>query len=333
MTLLVIEGFEALSGPDLQKKYSPDSNADLIRAATGGRRGGAGLTTSANGSGLIIPLGTNASTLIIGLAVKAGMSVNGPLLQLRDGTTIQIALSYISNFGLRITRSTTTTLASTTEFILPPASFVYIEMKAVFHNTAGSIEIRVNGVTVLSYSGDTTSTANAYANRLDITATSSNFMLDDLYVCDGTGTANNDFLGDMRVDTLLPTADGTYSAFTPSTGTSHYAAVDDMPLDTADYVSGTTVGSRDSYVMSDLAMLPGSDIAGVAVFGVFAKDDNGIKNATTMLRSGGTNYDGVTFPLSATAKCLGKIYEKNPNGDVAWTESAVNGLEAGAVVV
>ena len=44
--------------------------------------------------------------------------------------------------------------------------------------------------------------------------------IDDLYICDGTGSApHNTFLGDCRVDTLLPTADGTAQQWTPSTGT------------------------------------------------------------------------------------------------------------------
>src|SRR5437764_673985 len=55
--------------------------------------------------------------------------------------------------------------------------------------------------------------------------------LDDLYVCDATGTTNNTFLGDVRVHTLVPSGNGTDSGLTGSDGNqvNNYQLVNTVP--------------------------------------------------------------------------------------------------------
>jgi len=58
------------------------------------------------------------------------------------------------------------------------------------------------------------------------------YYLDDVYVCDITGVINNDLLGDVAVDTLLPIANGDSAGFTVfgsqiTPFTKNFQAVDD----------------------------------------------------------------------------------------------------------
>ena len=88
-------------------------------------------------------------------------------------------------------------------------------------------------------------------------------------MCDTGGSANNDFLGDVRVETLFPTADGANTAWTPSAAGSHFNKVNEatgtFPDGDTTYVADATPGDRDTYVMSDLAAAAGN------VYGVRAK--------------------------------------------------------------
>src|SRR4051812_25134137 len=68
------------------------------------------------------------------------------------------------------------------------------------------------------------------------------------------------------VGPLVPTSDGNYSQWTPSTGTSHFANVDDTVCNGgSDYNSTTGVGNRDSYGVSLSSVPDGATITQIDV--------------------------------------------------------------------
>jgi len=156
--------------------------------------------------------------------------------------------------------------------------------------------------------------------------------IDDFYICDQTGSTNNDFLGDVRVDTLLPNGEGTHLDFTPSTGTTHYQLVDEAAPNTTDYNESGTAGQRDSYAMQDLASVTGS-IKGVQVAGAILKDDVGARSIKVGVRAGGTTSVGSTQALATTQIYYTAVHETNPSTSTAWTEAGVNGAEAAFEIV
>ena len=65
---------------------------------------------------------------------------------------------------------------------------------------------------------------------------------------------------------LLPSGEGTNRTWTTSTGTVHYALVDESPCNgVTDYVVTNTVGSRDSYQVSLASVPTNAVITGIAV--------------------------------------------------------------------
>jgi hypothetical protein len=153
--------------------------------------------------------------------------------------------------------------------------------------------------------------------------------VDDLYVLDTTGTVNNDFLGDVRVQTLYPSADGTNTGFTPSTGTTHYTLVDEAAPNTTDLVSAANAGLKDSYGFQDL-MGTTANVYGVQATSYAAKDNTGTVGVKNITRISGTQYTGPTaWYLSTTWTANRELWERNPATSGLWAPADVNAAEFG----
>jgi hypothetical protein len=101
---------------------------------------------------------------------------------------------------------------------------------------------------------------------------------------------------------LLPAADGTYSAFVPKTGTSHYAMVDEAACNGAtDYNYTSTVGQRDSYQVS-LASIPnGATVNSISIKPCASANKNGSSIMNVFYRYNSANsVDAGNYSLSGT---------------------------------
>lgn len=263
------------------------------------------------------------------------------IFALKDVASYQCDLRVNADLTLTVTRNGTALTNGTSVAALSLSTWYYLEWKVTIADSisAGSCKVRLNGVDIITVatSQDTKNTANSSANQVElgpggVGVGSLDMRFDDFYLCDQSGSTNNDFLGDCRIDTIYPTSDGTYSQFTPSTGSTHYTLVDETTPNTSDYNDGATVGDRDSYGMGNLSALTSQTVYGVQVNAAILKDDAGSKSAATFVRSSGTNGDGASSALGTSQVYLSQIFETDPNGSIAWTESSVNAMEAGVKV-
>lgn len=283
-------------------------------------------------------LGVQRQTLIAGLAFKTNSVITATLLPIAfmDGTSWQCEARISTSGLLRITRNGTVLATSVNS--LAPDTWYYIEFKAYIHDTLGTAEIRVNGVTWVSVSNaDTKNTANAYVDTIQIggEGTSSQYVMkdhDDLYVCDTTGSYNINFLGDVRVQAILPNGVGAQAEWDPSAGANWQCVDEAAPNADTDYVSTAVAGERDSHVFADLAPATGS-IKAVVVYPMARKDDAGARSIAPVVRVGGVNYDGVEQPIGDTYAYYRQIYEENPGTTVPWTIADVNAAEFGVKLV
>lgn len=212
----------------------------------------------------------------------------------------------------------------------------YVEVDATISDTVGVCNVRLNGDTtpVMTYTGDTKNGGtNTTIDQIRWTQSGNNnsVLYDDLYICDSNGSANNGFLGDVRVITLMPTGAGNSTGMTPSTG-SNWAAVDEQPYSTTDYVSSSVTNTKDTYTLADL---PGtiSTVLAVQEMLVAQKNDAGPASVKTVLRTGGTDYASSAVALgTAPQTVMNSIRETNPNTSTAWTVANVNAAEFGAQV-
>jgi hypothetical protein len=213
----------------------------------------------------------------------------------------------------------------------------YIEMKVGISPTDGTFALRLNGVSIPGIADKTgLNTGTGTINRLVFNPdfTWGRMLVDDIYVASGSGSVNNDFLGDVRVETLYPTASGTYSDFSRG-GTdsgSNWSQTDEAVVnDDTDFVYSSTVGHKDLYTMSNLNTATGT------VYGVQAdirakKSDSGTRGLAGYLRVGASEAETSSYGAIATSYQFHREVMENKPGGTGWTISDVNGLEFGVKV-
>jgi len=196
---------------------------------------------------------------------------------------------------------------------------------------SGSLTLFLDGVSVLNLSGVRTTgpSGSTTANTINFTSNNAHCFFDDLYVCDAQGSVHNAYLGDLRVVTWVPTADGSHTDFAPSTGTSHFACVDEIPANSdTDYVSSSTVGATDTY-KTPQASITGS-VAGVQIAMTARKDDAGSRTVGFMV---GATQQGGSIGLSTSyATYRTAVMETNPVTGVPWTLADLQTQEFGVQV-
>lgn len=338
MALLFMDGFDHYATADLTKKWTLSAGLPSI-VSTPVRRSGGALDTVATASNYVQKtLPSSIGTVYFGFAFHPGVafpSTSSSFVLLMDGSTFQVELRMTSTGQIAAARNGT--VLGTSTAVVPINTFSYIEAMFVISPTAGIVEVRLNGnaTPILSLTGQNTrNSANSTINtvRLGTYNAAGRSYYDDFYICDASGSSNNNFLGDVRIDTLFPTADGTYSQFTPSTGTSHFALVDEAAPNTTDYNDGSAVGNRDSYQVADLSAITSQTIYAVQVNAAVQKDDAGAKSAAVFMRSGSTNADGPSTVLGTSQIYLTQIHATDPATAAAWTPAGVNAAEAGVLV-
>jgi hypothetical protein len=208
-----------------------------------------------------------------------------------------------------------------------------VEVKVVVSDTVGSVEVRFDGVVVLNLTSLNLGTTGISACNVYPTTTGTNYgrglNWDDFYLCDDTGTTNNDFLGDVRVDAYLPTSDGIHQDFDYSSGTDAYALLDEKPPAVADYVSSATVGHK---VSTKITAVEQTDALGnvLPILGVVASnicnnpEGGGIRKVTPRIEIGETYALGTEVTLSNLYHRVPQVLEINPDAMEAWTAETLS---------
>lgn len=280
-------------------------------------------------------LGTNYTTLVVGFAIKfqsLGGASNG-FFKFNDGTTNQISFQTNNTTGQIDIKRNGTTIGSTSGGPGPYTVGVwyYFEAKVTFATGAtGSVTVKINGQQVAALSSvQTAASGNAYANSIVMGNGSNVPFVDDLYLCDTTGTTNNDFLGDVRVKTLYPTGAGRVTQWAPTGAATDWQAVNNTnPDGDTSYASTSTAGNVDAYALGSAGT--NTALKGVQVVTDTRKDDattrtvaHGVGNGTTENFDAGTN-------ISASYTMLIRTLDTNPLTSANWSTSDLSTLQ-GAV--
>lgn len=338
MTLRFVESFDTYATADLLEKWDATESSITGQAisAGNGRRGTAAFTSSTTGRGLIKAVPSHA-TYTVGLALNLASAVVGSqttFLEFRELGSIHLQLRINPDLSVTVRRSSTT-LATSAAGVIAASGYCYIEFKGTINDTTGSYELRVNGANVLSATGvDTRDGGTGVITSVALMHAANNAYFDDLYMCDGAGSTNNSFLGDVRVDAGLPNANGNSSQLLGSDGnsTNNYQLVDETPPnDDTDYVGSATVSQKDTYGFPNMLHSP-ANIYGVQILINAKKDDAGLRSVCSVTRSGGSDTDGATQALSTSYQYFLEILETDPNTAAAWTQSGYNAAEFGAKV-
>jgi len=251
-------------------------------------------------------------------------------VSLYDGGTVGMRVYSDSDGKLAVYRDTTRLATSTSA--ITAGTWYYIEFKVQVHDSTGTYELRVNESTWLSDTGvDTKTGSNSYYDVVDFHGPYS-FVVnqyDDIYICDGSGSDNNDFLGNRKVVALRPSAAGDDTDWTPSAG-ANYAAVDEVELDEdTTYVESSTVTSdQDLYDYDALADV--TNIHGIQINTEVRVTDAQSYDLNSVVKSGSTTDEGSADTITSTTYVSqNRISETDPNTSAAWTLTNVNAAQFG----
>jgi hypothetical protein len=264
-----------------------------------------------------------------------GMGRNGTLMQLLDPDTTQQLTVIIDTVTMTIivkrSHDSGTTLASASLPVLLN-TWMCLEFHIVISNT-GSVEIKCDGTSILSYTGDTMETTKPQISEVLFGCTKVTNMdynrgyYDDIAINDTSGAQNNSWIGRGGILGLFPSGAGAHTDWDPNTGTNH-EAVDEKPHDSdTTYVSTTTVDEVDTYAIADLTN-SNYVVSAVQWLAAARLDEAGSAAIKPVLRQGGTDYAGDSIGLDVGYALKKKIYDTAPNGDT-WTYAIVNAIEAG----
>ena len=263
-----------------------------------------------------------------------------------DGYHLRVDLNANGTFTLRRRHSAGDAVIANSIRGLTSNTWMYVECKWLIHETAGSFEIRVNTIPVLTYAGDTRAdaiTTFGYwtsVRLFSVNSTPSSLLVlrvSDLYLADltGSGADVRDFLGDGTIRTIFPNGPGLATDWTPTPTAPNWEQVNDQPAPDGDttYVTASTPGARDVYQFQDI---PAGSIVKAAQLVILAqKEDEGTVTLTPIVGQSGLQYDGVTQGVASTSydHYLTQPYDRNPATGVAWTDTEINAGQWGVLKV
>ncbi|HET9258262.1 MAG TPA: hypothetical protein VFO16_24115 [Pseudonocardiaceae bacterium] len=307
---------------------------------TGGRLGKGclrfdGTSTNApnNGwAGIALTPGDNRGSAGFWWKASAWPSSRLTFFMVYDATTPQLSLCVEGGHLVVMRGSRSGTQLAYTNWTLATGADHYYELMWVIHNTAGLIDLQIDGASVPLYavgSGallngvptlNTRNSANSswnilYYNIDNSAQVGGQWFFRDFYRCDGVGGLS--FLGDVVVSRLPRLTDGNYTMYTPSAAGSHSALVDEAPAtDDTDYIESVTPGDKDSGNYT----IPAGTLA--VVFDAYGrKTDATVRGFHAFRRSGTTDYPfGSDQILSTSYQYFGNnlVLPTDPATGLPW---------------
>lgn len=329
---LFFDGFDHYATGDMDAKWTTVSGVSIAAAA--GRRSSAAAEFSTSSPLTKVTLAPSTATqFVMGAAFKfTAYGVTQRFMAVRESdNTQQLGVGINADGTLYVARGSTG-ISSSTALALSLGVWYFIELKGTIHDSTGSYELRVNNVTLLSGSGvDTRNGGTGNWTQAILGGGSSSgtdFYVDDFYVNDLGGSFNNDFLGDVRVDTKYVTAEGNSSAWTPSTGTNNAALIDETsPNGDTDYVSASAASTKDTYTHGAAAVA--ADVLAVQLNMYCTKTDAGGATLRAITRHGTTDYNGTTQAPGVGYSYLREVLNTNPGTGAFFTQSGFDNAEFG----
>lgn len=341
--LLFADSFDHYTSDDVSLKYSTTYECTIVpngRCDTNCLRVPGG---SVHG-GVIKGVAPSTTTAIWGFAVK--IQTLGSLASLSTlyyGGSAILALSRGLDgaiYGSLNPSSAfpTTFQVSEADVLRVGGQWYYLEFKVtVSSGGAGTINVRCNSEDVTAGGGITgltfgASTWTAVALRTSLFGTT--WLFDDFYIADTSGSAPwNDFLGDVRVEYLQPTANGATQQWDNTGGAAAWNSVDDgeEPDQDTSYISTNVATEEATFEYENSSLPTGATVFGVQMSFLAKKDEPGDRIIKAIVREGGVNYEGGAelFPSDDTYDYRHTIMQVNPADSAAWEITDVNANEFG----
>lgn len=319
-------------------------NASITPFAAGKsyRQTGSGMATLDLGYVVKLPFVTNNQRFTVGTYLNYDVAgVEGPFMHFQAAGTNLFSIAPRSDGRIRIQTSNSTTvfLAESAAGVVTNGSWLRVEVDVTI-NTSGNdtIEVFVNDVSVLSFTGAVTNTlpdrvrfgCGFSANT--VLFGRGNYYFDDIYVLNNNGTGRTTRLGAWRIEAINPTSEdvNTNVTYTGGTNVSDRVGANSNDGDTTYAQAAGAVG--DGCIYDSTGTLSGNPttIFAVSVSHTVKRTDAGSRNTCNLIKeSGGTVTEGASTALLSNYGFISSVWESRPSDSAAWTRSEVEALRFG----
>jgi hypothetical protein len=265
----------------------------------------------------------------------------------------QIACSATNTGAIKVDRwggDPADPLAQTAPDLLRIGTWYHFGWKVLVHPTAGSVEVRLNGETLINLSGIPTINNTGGGSGLPywsgtvgafhVGQTANNIVFDDLVVMDGVDDGLNDprlpggggfdkFLGAVEIVVKRPNGIGSSAEWTPAPAGANWMNVDDIEPDgdtSVNSAAATANGATDLFAMEDLLVT--QDVVGAQSLICCRKIEEGFAAVSRVVKDGGTTTVGDPFYLPDSYSYLITPEPTLPDGSL-WTRARWNAIEYG----
>lgn len=303
---------------------------------------------------------TADTTIIVGAAIyyhgrnhdTAGTGLNVPgcevFVQVSQTAAASFGSSTAIHWGVGVTpggtliflrsgnKNDATKIIGRVPGILQPRTWHYLEVKVGMVDS-GTMTVKLDGVQIFTVSATDFLNAALVLTYLTIGGVTGEIAWDDLIVMDGAGGTFNDFMGDMRFECKVPSADGSTLNWTSGNAGANYTNIDDAlgayNKDTgSDYIYDAVTDDINLATHAALSMTDQTAIKFVKLDALARSEGAGDKIAD-LVKSGATTDTGadIALPTGAANTYFWryKFWELDPNTAAAWTLTNLNASEWG----
>jgi len=292
------------------------------------------------------------------IIMEAYIKTNGPAsyFALRDTEfNQQIAIGRTNDGRIEVTRWGDTSgehldrVIFTDPDLIRGDTWYHLGWKVFVDPTDGSVEVRLNGAVVGTYTGPTTTLISLggvpfWSGAIGTFALSDPFngtVYDDLVVMDAQDDGIDDprlpggggfdkFLGPVEIIVRVPDAPGLLAEWTPAPTVPNWQNVDDLPQPdvdaTVNAAAPEALGATDLFAMQDLP--PDRDVVAVQSLVCARKTQEGVAAIARLIHESGTTTVGAPYYLPSTYTYLLAIEPTLPDGSL-WTRVQWNGIQYG----
>lgn len=224
-----------------------------------------------------------------------------------------------------------TAIGSTAAGVMSSNAWSYVELAVTISNTAGVVQLWVDGVQLLNLTNVDTQYNNGNVLVQQIALSEHNVVndYDNMYVFAGIT-----HYGPQQITAHLPISDDASSGWTPDSGSNLYSRVNDVPAnaDTTTMTSvNTAAGDQATFGFSTISDTPPS-VTAVQLVSIAKKTDSGGRAVGHVIKdSSGNTAVGPDAALATGYTRQQTIFTTAPDGS-AWSKDKVNTLKAGVKV-
>lgn len=183
--------------------------------------------------------------------------------------------------------------------------------------------LSTGGTTAYALGASTSDTTSLITMVLGRTGTFTCY--DDMYFLLTNGAGYSGMLGPINIVARRPTSDTSDSWVKSGSAATNSLSTNAPALSSTpnNYVSSQNAGDKDTYTSGDT--IPANyAVKAVSLEGHFNRLSTSIPTVNLGLNSGGTEVDTQNFQVTGTTpQFLSKVYENDPNGNIAWTNTSV----------